>query len=187
MPAPTARRLLLGSAAVALAFAIVSCTAEPTSRAPESPLPARPASIEREGLQPCDLIDDAQRRAFDIDEGTARDLTVRRDRAPTCIYLGRSVKIDSNVQLLPVPASELARIPGAVLDAMDGYGTVENRASSDVLPGCDISVDVNDSWSLRVQSQAPPRHLRAASLTEQSLCDRSSELAVVVLSRLTGR
>lgn len=187
MLVPAARRLVLGSLAAVLAFMVVSCTAEPASRAPASPLPARPASIERAGVQPCDLIDDAQRRAFDIDDGVPRDLTVRQDRAPTCVYLGRSAKIDSNVQILPVPASELARIPGAVVNAVDGYGTVENRESSDVLPGCDIAVDVNDSWSLRVQSQAPPRQLRAASLTEQALCDRSFELAVAALSRLTSR
>lgn len=189
MLGPASRGAAVAAVLIGLTLPLVGCRSAPSSGDPvaAAPLPPRPAVVDVTGRQPCDLVDDTRRAELDLDAGRPGEVTIDGKPSPTCTYLGRTPKIDSSVQFLPVPAADLARAPGVALDSLAGYGMVRSSDRSETLPGCDIVVDIADDTSLRTQSQALATNLRSAGLTDSALCDRSQKLANAVLAELTAR
>lgn len=189
MLGPAPRGAAVAAVLIGLMLPLVGCQSAPRSGGPmaATPMPPRPAAVDVTGRQPCDLVDDTRRADLGLDAGRPGEVTIDGKPSPTCTYLGRTPKIDSSVQFLPVPAADLARAPGVALDSMAGYGMVRSSDRSETLPGCDIVVDIADDTSLRTQSQALATNLRDAGLTDSALCDRSRELADAVLAKLTAR
>ncbi|WP_224387510.1 DUF3558 family protein [Pseudonocardia sp. ICBG1293] len=186
MLGPVSRRAAVVAALIGFALPLAGCGSPPGSGSPTTTalFPPRPVTVDVSGLHPCDLVDGTRRAEFGLDAGRPGEVTIDGKRSPTCTYLGRTPKIDSSVQFLPIPATDLARAPGTELGSLGGYGVVRSLDSSVSLPGCDIIVDIADDTSLRTQSQALPANLRSADSNDDVLCDRSRDLANAVLEEL---
>lgn len=183
MDRPTRRRSAVLALVAVVTVAAGACSS-PAPTAPASPLGPRPVEIDTTAVRPCEILDDGQRAELDLDGGTAKDLPVGGEIAPTCTYLGEEQHFDYNVQFLPVTAADFAGKPDRTVSRIRDFGAVQIPPASETSPSCEIVVDIADATSLRVQAAATPRTLRLAELPDAALCDKAVAVAEAVLSGL---
>lgn len=130
------------------------------------------------------MLTPEQERSLKLRNETAGDTVVNGLPSPTCTWIGES-GIDFNVQFIAIEAQVSASAPGSSVARVDRFGAIQNVESSlsSGMPFCQLTIDVAQGQSIRVQALAGPGG-PAPGIDEQ--CRRANEVASMVMTTVVA-
>ena len=164
---------------VLVALVVAGCGAAPPG--PSDPFPSRPADIDIERLDPCALLSAEKRAELQVGAGQAGTAPVGGAMTRACGWLSIRTGYDYSVQFIPQNAADAVGAEGAVVDAVEGYGTVQVVDRVETYPLCEILIDVNEEQLVRVQVQTVRHSADESPGPGGAACERGRTLAADVV------
>lgn len=175
--------------ALAVILMITGCGRGPATTTPDTGTPTpspqaihRPKELPLDGVDPCTILTEQQRKQFELDEDPRPGGVV--SEGDTVCLISKTTTPSRSLQITTIPRNfEITEIMEGKGITVGGYPAIESVLGETGNPGgCTQYINVANGWTLDFQL-VPNRN----EFDRQRLCGMTAQIAETALSNLRAR